>query len=952
MKARVIPLLLILASCDGEPIPELPNFCVSPDECDHLVVAECERADCLDGECVVVADNASNGLPCGGEDACVSKAGVCDRGECVGVERVACAQIECMQGECDTALKRCVYRAATDGTSCEADGNPCTVDTCRAGTCAVGGNECPCGTVADCPALDDLCLGRFECVAAGCVIEPESVVICPADEACRRFECDPQTGACKLLLDDDGTVCGDGGMCSDGAVCRAGVCVDVPRCSDDNDCTDDLCDEATGACSFVQNTSSCDDGDRCTGTGTCAGGSCVADPIGCSDGNDCTLDRCDSSSGCIFTPIAIGHPCQTGDVCLTGQTCDGAGNCDAGVPACDDRNVCTSDSCDPLTGVCEHSLINGPCDDGNDCTVGEYCLSGVCGGGVPIPGCCNFDVDCDDRDACTVTSCSGSRCVSHGQSPTSCPVGLDGCALSWCDAQTGGCGQVQAGMPVPIATWNFTDGTTNQGFLWGEPAGRIVPNGLTASGSEGAGFPLPGRLIPEGVIMTFVRLAAGECADVSFSRNPSASGCFENDGRWAVAAFDSVAGVDDEGRLDVSVQVRSGAVVSHANVFLWSASDCLDSGVRLHDSVVSDLAMAATMGQTAVVFNSGSAIGGSILGDGRTSSFDLVQAPFGVVAGRFGTSVVKTADGFLAAWGAADDRVQVAPLGATGWGTPVSMPVIVNDSEIHAWPALSVSPDGVPVIAMAFGQPDDFDIAIARLDTAGGLNGDNIQFVQVNQIPNGSQINPSVYFQNESGFVVWAHVLIEESIQYKIVGRKTASDGNPISSEFDLTSKAQVMNQPACTATSNHIFCIWHQASGEIGGAILDLETLEVQRQFTFGSALEPNTHASVLPYGDSALVLSIQGIGASAAIVARTVTAEGVVSDPMSVAGPVLAQSTSFAVDRFGPAMFVIAWTDHLGVPGGLRIEPFSPACPAGFVDNNVACTGLGSGRSGGELP
>ncbi|HQP96731.1 MAG TPA: hypothetical protein PLY68_11135, partial [Myxococcota bacterium] len=145
---------------------------------------------------------------------------------------------------------------------------------------------------------------------------------------------------------------------------------------------------------------------------------------------------------------------------------------------------------------------------------------------------------------------------------------------------------------------------------------------------------------------------------------------------------------------------------------------------------------------------------------------------------------------------------------------------------------------------------------------------------------------------------------------------------------------------------------VWHQTSGEIGGAILDLETLEVQRQFTFGSALEPNAHASVLPYKDSALVLSIQGTGAAAAIVARTVTAEGVVSDPMSVAGPVLAQSTSFAVDRFGPAMFVIAWTDHLGVPGGLRIEPFSPACPTGFVDNNVVCTGLGSGRSGGELP
>lgn len=945
MKARVIPLLLILASCDGESIPELPNLCVLPNECDHLVVAECERADCLDGECVVVAYKAANGEPCGALNPCVSKAGVCEDGDCVGIESVVCAPIECMQGECDSLLKRCVYRAATDGTSCESDGNPCTVDTCRAGTCAVGGNECPCGTVADCPALDDMCLGRYECVAAGCVIDPDSVVTCPADEACRRFECDPLTGACKLLLDGDGTVCGDGDMCSDGAVCRAGVCVDVPRCSDDNQCTDDVCDETTGSCSFVPNTSSCDDGDRCTGAGTCSGGSCVADPIVCDDGNDCTLDGCDSASGCVFTPSAVGHPCQNGDICLTGPMCDGFGNCDAGVPACDDRNVCTSDSCDPLTGVCEHTPINGPCDDGNECTVGEYCLSGVCGGGVPIPGCCNFDVDCDDRDACTVTSCSHSRCVSHGQSPTSCPVGWDGCALAWCDAQTGGCGQVQAGMPVPIATWDFTDGKTNRGFLWGEPAGRLVANGLTASGAESAGFALPGRLIPEGVVMAFVRLAAGECADVSFSRNPAASGCIENDGRWVVAAFDSVASDDDEGRLDVAVQVRSGAVVSHTNVYLWSASDCLDPGVRLHDSVVSDLAMAATMGQTAVVFNSGSAIGGSILGDGNTSSFDLVQPPFAVVAGRFGTSVIRTDDGFLAAWGAADDRVQVAPLGATGWGTPVSMPVIANDSEIHAWPALSVSPEGVPVIAMAFGQPDDFDIAIARLDTAGGL----VQpFVQANDSTTGTRERPR--FGN--GIIGWIAETEIPAVKSSVVFRQLGADSNALGFEISTTPVSTNITNHSMVSTGFSLYAIFEQSEGVIGGAIFDVETLEVQRQFTFGSALEPNTHASVLPYGDSALVLSIQGIGASAAIVARTVTAEGVVSDPMSVAEPVLAQSTSFAVDRFGPAMFVIAWTDHLGVPGGLRIEPFSPACPAGFVDNNVACTGLGSGRSGGELP
>ena len=118
----------------------------------------------------------------------------------------------------------------------------------------------------------------------------------------------------------------------------------------------------------------------------------------CTDGNACTDDSCNPSSGCVNT--ANTASCNDGNACTTNDMCV-AGRCEGGPPKnCDDGNVCTTDSCNPATG-CEHATVS--CDDGNACTT-DSC--------DPATGCQHVAVVCDDANACTADSCSpASGCV-------------------------------------------------------------------------------------------------------------------------------------------------------------------------------------------------------------------------------------------------------------------------------------------------------------------------------------------------------------------------------------------------------------------------------------------------------------------------------------------------------------------------------------------------------------
>src|SRR6266850_6575531 len=58
---------------------------------------------------------------------------------------------------------------------------------------------------------------------------------------------------------------------------------------------------------------------------------------------------------------------------------------------CDDANVCTTDTCNLLTG-CVHTNNGNPCSDGSACTTGDNCSGGACVGAPLV---------CDDANICT-----------------------------------------------------------------------------------------------------------------------------------------------------------------------------------------------------------------------------------------------------------------------------------------------------------------------------------------------------------------------------------------------------------------------------------------------------------------------------------------------------------------------------------------------------------------------
>jgi predicted CxxxxCH...CXXCH cytochrome family protein len=108
-------------------------------------------------------------------------------------------------------------------------------------------------------------------------------------------------------------------------------------------------------------------------------------PPNCNDGNVCTTDSCNAVTGCVNTNNAAA--CDDGDGCTVSDRCSG-GSCQPGSPrACDDGINCTDDSCNPATGTCQFLVVDGNCDDGTVCNGPEVCdpISDCQPGAGPCP---------------------------------------------------------------------------------------------------------------------------------------------------------------------------------------------------------------------------------------------------------------------------------------------------------------------------------------------------------------------------------------------------------------------------------------------------------------------------------------------------------------------------------------------------------------------------------------
>ena len=227
-----------------------------------------------------------------------------------------------------------------------------------------------------------------------------------------------------------------------------GACTPCDAACQDDACTLRSCVE--GCCQAVAMADSvaCDDGDTCTGEGSCEAGACKAPPLACDDGLGCTVDACTAEAGCT-------HALQDGHCLIEGQcVADGEGSAGAVCAVC--NSALATDAWSLATGCCQQDAdcpTAGVCDQ-PVCDVG----SGTCSTTKKL-GCCESDTACDDGDLCTLDACelATGTCKS---TPKVCED-ASACEPGVCDASTGACAVgVKPGF-CAIAGTCVPDGTSN-----------------------------------------------------------------------------------------------------------------------------------------------------------------------------------------------------------------------------------------------------------------------------------------------------------------------------------------------------------------------------------------------------------------------------------------------------------------------------------------------------------
>jgi hypothetical protein len=354
-----------------------------------------------------------------------------------------------------------------------------------------------CDGTTDGPLPEGECDDSLACTKDACDAQAQVCVHLPLDcddsNPCTDQACQEPAG-CQTW--NNAADCEDSDPCTLGDRCLGGACQGgggALDCNDHNDCTTDLCVAQTG-CENRPKTALCDDSDPCTVGDSCKAGLCVggAVTLSCDDDNTCTADACVKGLGCQFVPTQAAcndqDPCTTGETCSTGvcgggqlvctcQTdpdclahddgdlCNGGYTCLDGhcvfdplsVVVCPDPPTpgCSEYWCKPEDGECRFRVINsnGPCDDGNGCTLNDKCSSGGCAGSACAlsglecyQGAC---VACAPKCAgkgCGSDSCGGSCgaclpaqvCTAQGQCCTPDCNGKE-CGGDGCGGSCGGC---------------------------------------------------------------------------------------------------------------------------------------------------------------------------------------------------------------------------------------------------------------------------------------------------------------------------------------------------------------------------------------------------------------------------------------------------------------------------------------------------------------------------------
>ncbi len=390
---------------DGDP-------CTTGDSCGIGVCVSGAPIQCPgSGPCVTYACSpqsggacqatyAAEGKACDDQNAC-TVGEVCHGGGCAGTALTCSDGNPCTQDQCD-ALTGCKFGAMPNGSKCS-DDTPCTTnETCQNGQCEV--------VYADGAACEDqnACTGNGACKSGLCV-------------------------AGKAVA--DGTACEDNDACTTTTTCKAGVCgggIAVTCPSDGNPCTSDVCSPGEGCQHLANLTGTPCPPIGCAAEGVCQQTKCVAtgqkpDGSPCATGNECTTAGTCSQGACQGSTPLNGTACDDHNACTAGDACK-SGYCQPGAAVvCDDGNVCTFDFCNPTTGCGVEVNFGQKCDDKNPCTTNDNCQTTACQG-TPL---------CKDDNPCAVTTCDptkplASMCVANFATKNGAVCQVNGCTVSTC----------------------------------------------------------------------------------------------------------------------------------------------------------------------------------------------------------------------------------------------------------------------------------------------------------------------------------------------------------------------------------------------------------------------------------------------------------------------------------------------------------------------------------------
>jgi hypothetical protein len=305
------------------------------------------EATCDDDEPCTKEDTCVQGL-CTGEDDSCDDNDVCTIDSCLSGE--GCEHTP-FQGPCDDADPCTKDDSCVDGLcqgiddTCD-DDNGCTLDLCHpfngCQSTALLGTQCDDG---DACTLLDICNDLAAC-------QPGDPPNCDDDTPCTTDSCDATQGCLNVPVVAS---CSDGDACTESDECIDGACVGIEvYCEDSNLCTTDNCIQDVG-CVFASNTLNCDDGDPCSLNDTCVSGTCLGLTDSCDDDNPCTTETCGEDANCLYTVIISGT-CDDTDACTVGDSCIDAECVPGPVVSCEDDDPCTIDLCDTVTG-CSHTTV-------------------------------------------------------------------------------------------------------------------------------------------------------------------------------------------------------------------------------------------------------------------------------------------------------------------------------------------------------------------------------------------------------------------------------------------------------------------------------------------------------------------------------------------------------------------------------------------------------------------